>query len=144
MPFVPLALPPALGDPSMEFVNSYPKDRRYPWSKDWAKIALCLADCLSLPRAAGDSPQRLVLGQSQTARPGWKALRPICHFADRATGPMSQSPTLDLCLKLIWAKFGLLLRQGVPAEGCFEVRWMYLTDVILPTDHRKTSRTQSE
>lgn len=88
-PSLPLALPPALGDPSLELINSYPKDKkRYPWNKNWIEIALCLAGCLSLPWAAGDCPQRLP----------WSCAWPESSFADRATGPMSPSPTPDLCL----------------------------------------------
>lgn len=84
-PSLLLALPPALGDLSLELINSYPKGKkRDPWNKNWIEIAHCLAGCLSLPWAAGDSPQRLP----------WSGARPESHSPARLERPQA---SLWLC-----------------------------------------------
>lgn len=141
MSFTPLALPPALEDPSVELVNSYPKGRRrFPQRRSWEEIALCLAGCLSLSWAAGDSNHRgfrgIVLGQSQTgsAMPESPRASLLLYRQSHSACVTKAQSTLrlesDLELNLAFCS---LLRA--PAEGCFGVRWVYMTDFILPTDH---------
>ena len=119
------------------------RQKRGPWSKSRLERALWLAAASVSPGQLGTALRgvhSVVLGRSRTGPARLESPRADCGFADRATTPVPPRPTPDVCLKLTWAKFGSPFCHRAPAEGCFEVRWVYLTDVLLPTDHRKTSR----
>lgn len=132
-------LPPAL-EVSSRGCHSLTKS--CPSGEGTEKRYFCLSGCLSFRRAAGGSSFPCLYGQSQAGSAGLEALRPICYFTSRATVALAYSKLpletgFGLC-------FGLAFPRELLLRGCFEVRWVYVIDFILPTDHRKTSRAQSE
>lgn len=147
MSFVPLTLPPALEDPLVELIILTLKTERNALRVGAGRQLLVLLDASVSPGQLGtttsEASMALCLGRVTQAQPGWKAHGPVCSITDRTTVPVTEA-YCRLCLKLIWDKFGLPFSQRAPAKGCFEVKWMYMTDFIFSTDHRKTSRAQSK